>query len=863
MKARKRQVCITVGALLCLILLAVWQWRTIVRFGIVAAAESVAHVRLSFDSMALSSHRAVFEKVRVASLDGEPIATLARLDVTYNLRDLLPGGHRLFGLESVAAYAPHLIVVRHSDGTLNLPAFHPPAGGGAAGTPLIVKAHLYGGSIDIVNESRKVATPQRRMYVRDLQVSADVASAGASHYRVDFSFGETPNALFPVRGRGDLDARDGEDMQRWTAAALPIAAAADFVTDTASLRVESGMLRNVDARYFAIRDGLRTQQTHLAASAQLTKTRVAIAGLTASVDDLRGPVDVYDDGLLTAGLSGAIAGVPVRVSGGLYDLRNPHLRVAVRGAGDLAQLRPAFSQAKRLPMAGPLAFSLLVEGRASAPLVWIALQSPHIAYAATPLDRLGLLAAFDGRNVDVLDVSAKYGRIALDGRGRVALAPQHNGMRMLVDIRGAPGTLPYASSIVPAMSFDAEALALADVPKAISMRGILWGRSTNAALDGIFNVDSRGDGEIGPIRFRQGNGMAYARAALDASHGSTAVAFVRNMAIPNANATVNAALFGEKVGRAVSGGGVGRVVSRSGEARFGATVAGTTLAPRVLGTLVIANGRYRNFDINGDAGLAYADGTLHLRNAAAAIGPLFVAAAGSVRNVKPGENFSPAYDLTTQLHTSDAAALVAALQPHAAQLVQGSMDAVLRVEGSGDAPSASGTMQAPEGTINGLAFRDFSGIVQAHRNSLSVSERSRRRWWYRRRAGRRTSPSRSALTVRAPDANLADFNDFFDQGDMFAGTGSLAVSAQTAGRTVIASNGEAHFAGARFRQIELGTLAAHWSTSDNLVATNLRFGGPSGTVAVIGSVAPASESIDMHARCAKRRSRDLAADARL
>ena len=55
----------------------------------------------------------------------------------------------------------------------------------------------------------------------------------------------------------------------------------------------------------------------------------------------------------------------MRVSGGIYGLRNPCVKMEVRGNGDLIQLRTAFAQAAHLPMRGPLAFVIRVEGAAA------------------------------------------------------------------------------------------------------------------------------------------------------------------------------------------------------------------------------------------------------------------------------------------------------------------------------------------------------------------------------------------------------------------------------------------------------------------------------------------------------------------
>ena len=144
------------------------------------------------------------------------------------------------------------------------------------------------------------------------------------------------------------------------------------------MRFLGGTIRNVDARYFALGGA-----AHLAAGAQLAGGRIALSGISGTLDDVRGRLDVFDDGLLTRGLDARVAGLPVHLSGGIYDLRAPRVRMALSGSGDLARLRSAFAQASRLPVHGPIGFALLVEGSARKPVAWIALHSQQMTYAGT------------------------------------------------------------------------------------------------------------------------------------------------------------------------------------------------------------------------------------------------------------------------------------------------------------------------------------------------------------------------------------------------------------------------------------------------------------------------------------------------
>lgn len=858
-------------ALLIIAAIAVWQWETLARFAIIATVERLADVRLSFGKMSLASDRAVFEDVLVTSLRNEPIAEIARLYLAYDLRDLLPGGRRRFGLKAVEADAPHLTIIRRTDGSYNVPAAQFQANERNNRRPLIVKAQVRNGSIDIVDQGPLAAPDQRRLYVARIEGTADISTAARSTYAVDMQYGERLNRLFPLHGRGDMDQQHGSVSHRWTAAELPIAAAVNFVLNSPDLRLRSGVLRDVDARYFGLAGASGALDLHLATSATLNEGRITIRGLSKPIDGVHGPVDVYDDGLLSPRLDARVAGVPVQVSGGVYGLRNPRLRIAVRGNGDLTQLRSAFAQAARLPMRGPLLFALLVEGAAAKPLIWIDLRSPRMTYASASLDSLRGLIAFDGREAGVVDFGAHYQRNTLSARGRVALANEPGAIDVLLGVQSPPGALPYVSSVLPRMTLNGVALATASNPKAIAMHGVLYGVSPTQGLDAIFNVDSRGSGAIGPLVVSGGRGSLYARIALDRPHGlSLGLVQAHDFALPSARAALNATFFGAQTASGISLSGKARLTGPWGDAvahgvlgfrggglagglsgnvgndaSFGATVAGTPQSPRIGGAFVVAGGRYRDFNVTGNGGLTFANGRLHVHDTAVVFGPLFLAVAGTVENVSPQDASAPRYDLTAQFHSSDVRALLAAVQPPAVPIA-GSIDAAVRVHGTGLTPSFAGTISAPEGSINGLAIRNLHGTVRGNPSALSLigghvvvgSTALALR-------GNVTAES-TRVTVHAPQSDLSDFNDFFDAGDTFAGVGYLTLAASLSGRNVVATAGDASFVDARFRRIEFGNLRARWGMAGRSVVSTVRFGGPAGEVRVAGTILPSAMRVNLH-----------------
>ncbi len=860
--------------LFCAVLVALWQWQALARLAIVAGAQTFVHVRLSFGRMQIGADRAVFENVRVTSFRNEPIAQIPRFELSYDLRDLLPGGRRLYGLKSVEADSPRVTIVRRADGTYNvpIPQLNPRAAHG--GAPLVVRARVRRGSIEVINESPFALPNQRRLYADDVQVSANISTAGRSTYDVRLRYGERPDILYLLTGRGVIDPTGGFIDQRWAAAQLPVAGALNLVVNTPALRLRSGMLKNLEARYFGVRDANGSLRPHMAASADLRNGSIAIAGLAKMVSGVQGPIDVYDGGVLTTGLRAVLAGTPASVTGGVYGLQSPRLRVAVRGSGDLAQLRTAFAQAGHLPARGMVSFGLLVEGNAKAPLTWIALRSPRTTYAATSLQNIEGVLAFDGREADIIDFSGHYGRVGMRARGRASLNKEPNAIEMLVQANSQPGGTPYLNALLPQVPLSAMALATANDPKRIAVRGALWGSGGTQSLDAIFNVDQRGNGAIGPLYVRSGRGTLYARIALQRTGGrSIGLVEAHDFPLPAEKGALNATLVGGATAAEIAVAGNARVAGtwgvatahgsvavRNGALRgsifgdlgsqgsFGATVGGGPRSPQIAGTVVIAGGRYRNFDVNGNAGLAYQNGTLDVHDAAVAIGPLFLGIAGTIDEVLPHGAFAPQYDLAAQVHSSDVGALVAVMKPRNAPPVQGSIDADLRVHGTGLAPSFAGRVSAPEGAINGLSFRNFEAGVSGDATTVSVTH------------GRvvvgsspialTASANRAGagdVSLQAPKLNLADFNDFFDTGDTFGGAGSLALRASVLDMRVLSTSGEASFSNARFRRIDLGNVAARWSRVGDSIATALTFGGTAGEVAVNGTVTPSARSIDLNA----------------
>jgi hypothetical protein len=869
---RRRLVRGGVGAIIILGVLAffAFAWQPLVRFVIVSTVAQVGHVHLALGKTDVTLGRATLDDLRITSWQGEPIATIDRLRLDYDLREMFGKNARLFGLQRIEVDRPRVTIIRHADETYNIPVPKPQPSN-AKQSPLIARVRVNDGSIEVIDRSRTGSpTP---LYAQRINVDADVSAAALSRYTMSLAYGEQLQHLDALRGSGQIDMRDGYNDQHWTSAQLPVAGAIDFAINSPSVHLTSGTLRTIDLRIFSLPSTGRGWRAHLAASGYLAGGAGSLAALNKPIYDMHGPLVVSEHGLLTPSASATVNGVNVRLSGGVIDLTNPQFRMALSGNANLTQLRALFAQAQHLPVSGPIDFSMLAQGRATAPQIWLAFHSPTIDYNRQIVTGTSGLVAVGNTEADIVGVSTHHGAIALTARGRVAFRSQPNAIQMLLAANAPSSAIPYATSALPPMQLGAVAVATANDLKTIAAQGLLTGASPAQTLDATFNIASNGSGTLGPVYTNGASGSLYTRVALNQPHGTTlALVDIRGVSVRAAHATVSATLLGTQHGKNLGAivaanlrstwgattangtlsstngrlagaiAGTANVLSSPGAASFGASIAGTPSSPRVASAFVLSNGRYRSFALNGNAGAVLSNGTLAIRDAALQLGPAFLGADGTIAGLRPGPTLTPRYNLNAQMQTSDLRTLAAQVPRVPAQLVQGSLDAGVHVTGAGRSPHVNGTIEAPEGSVNGLGFRSARATVTGDMTAMSVS------------GGRVTvgtttigfnaakNGSRTHVALTSPYTDLSDFNDFFDTGDTLRGNGSLALAADLDGAHLESSNGDAFLAGAHFRSIDLGNVAARWQSTHDTIGGVVAFGGESGQIRVAGNVTPALDN---------------------
>ncbi|HET9096105.1 MAG TPA: hypothetical protein VFN37_05560, partial [Candidatus Baltobacteraceae bacterium] len=489
-KRRSRGAVIAIVVIIA-VAAAVYAFRLpVARFAFAKGLGAATGTSVSIGRLSMHGGRAVLTNVRI-SAHREPLAVLPRVDVAYNLHDLLPGSKHRFGLRAITIYQPRITIVHNPDGTYNLP--HLAKGGPAKGNaaPMNFRMRVIGGTI-AVRDNTRLDPKARRLFIDGVNIAANVNTAARTHYTASMAYDDA-GVRYPINGRGTMDAGLGFNYQRWTAAHVPLPQLVNYALNNANLRLRAGYLDNLDARYYG----------KIAATAYLRGGRVTMQGVTAPIENVHGPLGVTSSGLTTPHIDATIAGAPIRVNGAIYDPAHPNFRLVLHASGDVARLKHLTAAAARLPLRGSINLALLVEGAVRTPLALILMHSPEIDYRAMPLRNPNGMLAFDGHTATVLNFGVQYGGFTLGARGRMALVKEHNALEAVANFTGPSSELPYASSIFPGLGLSGTVLATADTLKRVDTHGVLDGNGSGATLAGAFNLASNGIGSV-MLRYRNG-----------------------------------------------------------------------------------------------------------------------------------------------------------------------------------------------------------------------------------------------------------------------------------------------------------------------------------------------------------------------
>jgi len=481
-------------------------WQPIVRAGAAVMLGAATSTKVSFGAISLHGGHATLTDVRMTGHGGEPLAYVPRVDASYNLRELLPGSNHRFGLHAIVVYRPQITVVHNPDGSYNLPKLPNAGPSNKTSAPLNLTLRVIGGSIAVIDKTR-LDPSARRLYIDDVNFNADVNTGARTRYVATMAYVEG-GGTYPIHGGGVIDAPDGFTLHHWTASHVPLPQLVNYALNNANLRMRAGYLDNLDARYYG----------SISASAYMRGGQVSMQGVSAPIRNVHGPLDVTSAGLTTPRIIADVAGAPVYITGGIYDLKAPKFRMSMQAHSDVSRLKQLAVAAAKLPMRGPIDLSMLVEGPVRTPLALIALRSREIDYRAMPLHDADGTLVFDGKTANVLHFTLRYGGFNLAARGRMALQKEPNALEALASVTGPSNRIPYASEIIPGMQLQGMLLARGDDLKRIDTQGVLGGSGNGSQLASVFHVASNG---VGGVDLWMGDKLD-ARVALDRPHGKIA-----------------------------------------------------------------------------------------------------------------------------------------------------------------------------------------------------------------------------------------------------------------------------------------------------------------------------------------------------
>ncbi len=266
-------------------------------------------------------------------------------------------------------------------------------------------------------------------------------------------------------------------------------------------------------------------------------------------------------------------------------------------------------------------------------------------------------------------------------------------------------------------------------------------------------------------------------------------------------------------------------------------VARTTRAgPLFDGGAILSDGHYQRVPLE-------ANGDVHLDGPNVSVARVDASAYRSwgslAGNVFDVASPSRRYALNARVRAADVGDIAAAAGVAAAARyhVDGSAEADVTVTGAGPAPLVAGVVRIPESTVNGLFIADgFAQIaasptsidVQQGRVSVGTTNAHFEGSFYRHR--------RLRIALRAGAADLSDFDNFFDPGDMLSGTGHVAVGL-TRSHGKLDTSGDVAMHGLRVAHAYFGTAQADWSSVGSSIRGNAGFAGRAGSLRANGSVA--------------------------
>jgi len=261
-------------------------------------------------------------------------------------------------------------------------------------------------------------------------------------------------------------------------------------------------------------------------------------------------------------------------------------------------------------------------------------------------------------------------------------------------------------------------------------------------------------------------------------------------------------------------------------------------AARFEGGIALAPGGILDrLPIAGNGDLTLLGNGLRFWTTDARFGPAFGSLTGRLGALGSRE---PTYDTHVRLAATPLEPFVRIALPGRTDIA-GTVVGNVRIFGTGPAIALSGPLGVPEAEFNGLSIRDAAADVSLASTGLAARRGRVTVGSTRVAFGAAVSGSEMFLRLDALQADLADFNDFFDAGDTLGGRGRIAAEFRRHGSAVRSS---ADIAIARFavRRFDLGDATARWHSRNASVTGAIAFGGTSGRLETAGTLGLATRA---------------------
>lgn len=253
--------------------------------------------------------------------------------------------------------------------------------------------------------------------------------------------------------------------------------------------------------------------------------------------------------------------------------------------------------------------------------------------------------------------------------------------------------------------------------------------------------------------------------------------------------------------------------------------------PSFTGGVALQRGAYGSVPIALTSALDIAGGSVGVRAATVAVDGAVGMIDGSLGELAAG---APSYDLTAHVPAADLGSLGRTFHLPLPYL-NGTLDADLRVGGSGAQPQIAGLVAIPDGSVNGLRFAKARAQVASGAGGISVRNGSVDFGSTRVALSGATLGGGLMLNLRSSAVNLADFNGFFDEGDTLAGRGEVALGYRSA-RAGTSTTGRVALDDVAYRRFPIGRVDTTWSSGGGVANLNLAMGGTTGSLSVGGTV---------------------------